>query len=370
MVDATNTSQPKQQLAAGRACVLFASLCTLALMSGCGQESVEQAPVVRPVKIMTIGDAAAAGTRELPGTVRAVQHADMGFEVSGRIIEFRVKEGQRVKQGEVLARLDDRDYQASFDQAKASYRKARSDLQRSERIYKEDPGAISTSKIDADRKAVEVAEASLRKAEKAVEDTTLRAPFDGLAARRLVEDFQNVQAKEPVVVLQDISVLEIEVSVPERDFARGNIDRSVEEVTQRAKPRVELSSLPGRSFPARVKEFATRADPVTRTFQVRLSFDPPDDVSILPGMTARVTVISQGEGGTLLPSHATFADANKRPHVWLIDKQTMKARAAPVELGQLTGDAVQIVGGLSPGDQVAVSGVAQLREGMQVRRHE
>lgn len=347
-----------------------AILCTVVLVSGCGQEPVEQAPVVRPVKIVTIGDAGATSIRELPGTVRAVQHADMGFEVPGRIIEFRVKEGQRVKQGEVLARLDDRDFQASLDQSKAAHRKAQSDLQRSQRIYQEDPGAISTSKIDADRKAVEVTEADLRKAEKAVEDTVLRAPFDGIAARRLVEDFQNVQAKEPVVVLQDNSILEIEVGVPERDFARGDVNRTPDEMTRRAQPRVEISSLPGRTFPAKVKEFATRADPVTRTFQVRLSFDPPDDASILPGMTARVIYNAQGEGGTQLPSHATFADANNQPHVWLVDKATMKVRAAPVELGKLTGDEVQIMGGLSPGDQVAVSGVGQLREGMEVRRHE
>ncbi len=369
-MDATNTSHPQRHVAARRTYFLFASLCTLVLISGCGQEPVESAPVVRPVKIVTIGDAGATGTRELPGTVRAVQHADMGFEVAGRIIEFRVKEGQRVKQGEVLARLDDRDYQASFDQAKAGYRKAQADLQRSERIFKEDPGAISTSKIDADRKAVDVAEADLRKAEKAVEDTVLRAPFDGLVARRLVEDYQNVQAKEPVVVFQDISLLEIEVGVPERDFAGGDVNRTAEELTQRAQPRVEISSLPGRSFPARVKEFATRADPVTRTFQVRLSFDPPDDASILPGMTARVVYNVQGVAGTRLPSQATFADADNKPHVWLIDKATMKVRATPVELGKLTGDEVQILGGLSTGDQVAVSGVGQLRDGVQVRRYD
>jgi RND family efflux transporter MFP subunit len=331
---------------------------------------VEQPPVVRPVKIVTIGEDGSTSTLELPGTVRAVQHADMGFEVAGRITEFLVKEGQRVNKGEVLARLDDRDFQASLDQAKAAYRKAQADLQRSQRIYKEDPGAISTSKIDTDRKQVDVAEADVRKAEKAVEDTELRAPFDGFAARRLVEDYQNVQAKEPVVVLQDVSLLEIEVGVPERDIARGDRNRTADTMTRIVQPRVEISSLPGQTFPARVKEFATRADPVTRTFQVRLSFDPPAGASILPGMTARVTYNAPQEGGTRLPSQATFADADKKPHVWLVDEATMKVRAAPVKLGELTGDEVQITEGLSPGDQVAVSGVGQLRDGMQVSRYE
>jgi RND family efflux transporter MFP subunit len=322
------------------------------------------------VKIVTIGDAGAAPTRELPGTIKAAQNADMGFEVSGKITEFLVKEGQPVEKGDVLARLDARDYQADLDQTKASSRKAQADLQRSLRIYEEDPGAISTSKIDADRKSVDVAEAQVRKAAKAVEDTVLRAPFEGLMARKLVEDFQNVQAKEPVLVLQDISGLEIQVSVPERDMTRASTRTTNEEMTQRVQPQVQISSLPGRSFPARVKEFATSADPVTRTFQVRLTFEPPDDVAILPGMTARVIVKVVRDDTIRLPSHATFADADGNPNIWLLDSETMKVQRAPVKLGELTGNEVEILEGLEADDQVVISGVNQLREGTQVRRYE
>jgi len=353
-----------------RIALLIAILWSVVFTSGCGEEPVQQAPVVRPVKIVTIGATGDAPTRELPGTIKAAQNADMGFEVPGKITEFLVKEGQRVEKGDVLARLDDRDYQADLDQIKASSRKAQSDLQRSLRIYEEDSGAISTSKIDADRKSVEVAEAQVRKAEKGVEDTVLRAPFDGLIARKLVEDFQNVQAKEPVLVLQDISHLEIAVSVPERDMTRGSTTRTAEEINQRAQPQVQISSLPDRSFPARVKEFATSADPVTRTFQVRLIFEPPDDVAILPGMTARVTLTVVGDDKIRLPSHATFADADGNPNIWLLDSETMKVQRAPVKLGELTGNEVEILEGLAAGDQVVISGVSQLREGTQVRRYE
>ncbi|MDH3690392.1 MAG: efflux RND transporter periplasmic adaptor subunit [Gammaproteobacteria bacterium] len=353
-----------------RRITLLIAVWSIGFASGCEKEPVEQAPVVRPVKIVTIGETGEATTRELPGTIKATQNADMGFEVPGKITEFLVKEGQRVEKTDVLARLDDRDYQADLDQAKASSRKAQADLQRSLRIYEEDPGAISTSKIDTDRKAVDVAEAQVRKAAKAVEDTVLRAPFAGLMARKLVEDFQNVQAKEPVLVLQDISQLEIEVSVPERDMTRGATKRTVEEITQRAQPQVQISSLPGRSFPARVKEFATNADPVTRTFQVRLTFEPPEDVAILPGMTARVTVKVVRDDKIRLPSHATFADADGKPNVWLVDPESMKVQRRPVALGELTGGEVQIIEGVAAGDQVAISGVSQLREGAQVRRYE
>ncbi len=339
-------------------------------IAACGEQPVKEEPVVRPVKIRVIEGDGAARTRELPGTIRAAQHADMGFEVSGRITEFLVKEGQQVAKGDVLARLDARDYQANLDQVNASLRKAQSDLSRSERIYQEDPGAISTSKIDSDRKAVEVAQAQVAKEQKAVDDTELRAPFDGLVARRLVEDYENIQAKQAVLVLQDISSLEIEVGVPERDVARKSASRDSSELTRRVEPRVQISSVPGRSFPARVKEFATTADPTTRTFQVRLIFEPPENANILPGMTARVTYNVASDGAIRLPSHAAFSDPEGAPHVWLVDPATMKVKRQPIKLGGLVGGEVEIVQGLEAGNQVAISGVSQLREGMQVRRYQ
>ena len=195
--------------------------CTLAFVAGCEKEPPAQPEVVRPVKMLTIEGAGAVSQRAYPATIKATQQADMGFEVPGRIVEFLVNEGQIVEKGALLARLDDRDYQAELEKALANQRKAAADLNRSLSIYRQDKGAISKGTIESDRRAKEVTDAALRQAEKAVEDTLLRAPFDGLVARKLVEDFANVQAKEPVLILQDISQLEVEVSVPERDISQG-----------------------------------------------------------------------------------------------------------------------------------------------------
>ena len=340
------------------------------LAAGCSEEIVEEAPVVRPVKMIEIGGPESGATRELPGTIRATQSADISFQVGGRMTSLLVTEGEDVVEGQELARLDPRDFQADFDQADAAFRKAQSDLNRSERIYQQDPGAISTSKIETDRKAVEVAEAALRKAEKAVEDTVLRAPFDGVVARRMVDEFQNLQPQEAVLVLQDLTSLEIEVSVPERDVAQSERRRNPEQTTRQIRPRVQVSSLPDFEFPARLVEFSTTADPATRTFQARLTFDRPDNQNILPGMTARVTYNAVSETGVRLPSNATFADASGNANVWVVDNATMTVSQRAVTLGNLTGDQVDVLTGLNAGDLVAVSGVSQLREGVQVRRYE
>jgi RND family efflux transporter MFP subunit len=340
------------------------------ILIACEKAPVEEKPIVRPVIIQTMGAAGLMGRQEYPGTIRAFQHAEMGFEVHGRIIEFRVKEGDEVTQGEILARLDDRDYQAQLKATQASLRKAQADLTRSLNVYKEDPGAISKETIDRDRRAVEVDQAQVEVAQKAVEDTELRAPFAGRMARKLVEDFQNVQAKEPVLILQDTSTLEIEVNVPERDMVHVDPNRSKEEITASIQPEVFVSALPDRSFPARIKEFATTADPVTRTFAVRLLFDNPRGVTILPGMTARVRITIDRERAWSVPVTAAQADDSGKPYVWKVDPDTMTVSRVPVELGDMSGDRVYVDSGLAEGELVAVSGVAELREGMKVRRYE
>jgi RND family efflux transporter MFP subunit len=324
-------------------------------------------PVIRPVKAHTIGKADAAARREYPGSIRAFQHADMAFEVGGRIEEFYVREGDDVVQGEVLARLDPRDYEADLKAAQANLRKAESDLRRSKNIYKEDPGAISTETIDTHQRAVDVSKANLAVSQKAVDDTKLRAPFSGRMARKLVEDFQNVKAKEPVLILQDTSTLEIEINVPERDVAGAPIDREREGVQKRTEPEVIVSALPDLKFPAWIKEFASAADPVTRTFSVKLNFKNQGDVNILPGMTARVQVTVNPERAWSVPVSAALADDGGKPFVWKVDSQSMAVSRAPVELGDMFENRVLITAGLEEGDMVAISGVNQLRDDMVVR---
>jgi RND family efflux transporter MFP subunit len=352
--------------------VAVIGVCLNLAVAGCGGGEVEEKPVARPVKILTIGGPNSAEWREYPGTIKAAQTAEMAFEVPGRMIERPVKEGEFVRKGTVLARLDDRDYVAKLDVSKANLRKTQADDRRGQSIYKEDPGAISKEQLESYRRAVEVTEAELRVSQKAVEDTVLRAPFDGVMARKLVDDFANVNAKDPVLVFQDTSYLEIQINIAERDITGERRKETDEQVTARLKPEVVVSSIPNRSFPARVKELTTEADPVTRTFQATLIFDNPKDAEIFPGMTAKVRVkLSRLRGYAdriAIPANVTLADDTGNAFVWLIDPSSMTVRRAPVDLGQLFGSEVEVKNGLSDGDKIAASGLHHLREGMTVRQ--
>jgi len=217
---------------------------------------------------------------------------------------------------------------------------------------------------------VDGSKGSLAQAQKEVDDTLLRAPFNGLAARRLVEVFQNVLAKEPVLLLQDIEFLKIEVSVPERDFSRTSRNVPLAQLNAEANPRVMVSSIPDREFPAQVTEMATAADPITRSFVVTMAFENPDDINVLPGMTARVIVDPLREPGVWLPTHAVVADSGADPFVWMVDPESMAASRHSVQVGEMRAGSIEVTEGLDDGDLVAVSGVRQLQEGQRVRRFE
>jgi RND family efflux transporter MFP subunit len=348
--------------ASGAACV------AAALAVACSEEAPPEKPVARPVKIFTVEDAGATRTLEYPGQVEASQHADLGFEVPGQIIEFPVDEGQEVEQGQVLARLDPRDYQAELDTQLARERAAQAEYERYRILFEKE--VAPEQDFDRARRNYEVTQARVRQASKALEDSVLRAPFSGVVARKLVKDFRNVQAKEPVLILQDDSGRQFVVNVPERDWVyarRGDPQGG----SRRLKPRVIVSNYPDREFPAELKEVATTADPATRTFAVTLSFDADPDVNVLPGMTAKARIdrpLRDFGGAFAVPARAVVQDQGEEPYLWKLDPGSLTVSRATVSVGELSGDLIEVSSGLSPGDEIVTSGVHQLREGMQVRR--
>jgi RND family efflux transporter MFP subunit len=322
--------------------------------------------MVRPVKMMTIGAGAAGGEREYPGRVRAAEEIQLSFEVPGRVVELNAREGSSVTAGTLLAALDPRDFEADRDRVLARRNETRADYQRNRALYERD--AISLRDLEVVRRQFEVAEANLRQAQKAVDDTRLYAPFAGKIASRLVETQENVTAKQPILVFHDDSSLEIRASFPESDFLRIRDIGSVEEMTARLQPRVEISAAGGLSIDAWVKELRGTADPVTRTYDVTLGFTPPAGQSITSGMTARVVIAMQGAAGTLLvPATAVVSNAEGQSLVWIYDETGGVVNAREVVIGLLTGDEIEILSGLEDGDTIAILGANQLTEGMHVR---
>lgn len=338
------------------------------ILAACSEPVVQQENVARPVKMVTVEGPEAAPSIEYPGVLSASQSTEIGFEVSGKIIEFPVREGQQVAAGDVLALLDPRDYQAKLNRAQARLDAATADYNR----YKElvEQGWVSQQRFERETLSHEAALADFQTAEKALQDSTLRAPFAGNIARKIGDNFQNVQAREPILEIHDVSSLEIDINIPEQDFVRVERGLSTEEITRRASPMVIIPTAPDQPIPARVKSFTTTADPMTRTFGVTLAFNPPQGLNLLPGMTARIRITpSRGDLGRAsirVPATAVLADDDGNAFVWRYDAATAAVEAVPVEVGRLIGNEAEIISGLSPGDRVAISGISSLRAGMKV----
>jgi len=284
--------------------------------------------------------------------------------------ERQVEEGQIVAAGQVVAKLDPRDYQAGRDRARAQRDTAKSDYDRYSIAY--EAGAVTQQDLSRAKGQYDVSQADLNVAKKALEDTELRAPFAGRIAKRLVDDFANVQAKQAVMVLQDESSLELRVNVSERDWVKGSAGLTRDQITKLIRPRVRITSLGRRLFPGYLKEMSNSADPLTRTFQVTFGFVSPDDVNISPGMTGSVIVeqhrVSASETeGMAIPLDLVIADPNGNPFVWVVDPASMRANKRPVELGELYGANANIAGGLSVGDRIVASGVNSVTPNMLVR---
>lgn len=333
------------------------------LLKGRGAEE-ETEPPERPVKLMTVTGAAMSERRVFPGRLKASQTVELAFEVSGRLQELPVREGDVMERGQLVARLDQRDFQNQVAADQARFDKAQADLSRYEELFEEE--MIAASELEVKQTDFEVTRAALEVSRKALEDSEIRAPFDGILARRYVENLEQIQAKEIVALYQDQDNVEIIIDVPESVVARA----PQYDVTFSA----QFS--PERIFPMELKEFATQADTVTKTFAATLIMPRPEGVPILPGMTVSVNVdleriVQDERSAYLIPLTAIIYDAEDRSAaVWVFDESKGVVESREVETLGVTGELVEVTSGLEDGDEVVIAGASFLFENQKVRRFE
>ena len=350
--------------------LLAAAVAAVFLYKGRRSRADDAPPPVRPVKSAVVGAPKSLAPLHFPGVVDAAAGVSLSFEVSGRIVEFPAVRGRHVEAGAVLARLDDRDYSNEVANAEAALAYAESNFQRMETALAKN--AVSQDEYAGARAGADKARAALAIARKALGDTVLRAPFAGVVSDTYADNFDTVSPSTPVLKLQDVTALDLAVSVPESYVLSAP-------AAARAKFAFSASfdSLPGRAFPVRVKDAARIADPVTQTYRATFSLDAPGDVEILPGMTCTVSAsvpdhdLREIAGDRLaVPFSAVGAAADATPFVWRLDPNgdgTYTARRASVALGARAGESIFVESGLAAGDRVAAAGVTVLTEGRVVR---
>ena len=338
---------------------------SLLLATGACGRGAESPPteVVRPVASMVLGSAERRGL-SFPGTVQASERADLAFRVPGSLVALPVNEGDYVRRGRLLARLDPTDYDLTFQEARANYDQAEANYQRYKRLYERE--AVSLAELEGHRARRDVSKARMDQADKNVSYTSLRAPFSGLIGRRFVENFEDVQAKEVILSLQSVDTVEIVINVPERVLALTQSREGLELAAT-------FPAAPGSEFPLWLKEIAAESDPRTQTFAVTFAMHQPDELNVLPGMTAEVWArqvmenLSQEDQSFLVPATAVFVSEAGEPAVWVLEND-QTARLRTVEVGQLVApDRIQVLDGVVAGERIAIAAVSQIRDGMTVR---
>lgn len=340
------------------------------LLPACSQPPAETPP--RPVKLLTVGSVSAGPRVELAGEVRARVESRLGFRVGGKLVERPVEVGERVVAGQVLARLDPRDFQlarqaaaSQRDAAEQEVSRARADMTRLESLRRQ--GYVSAAEIDRARVALAAAEAAREQAgslssleENRLGDATLRADAAGVIVGVQADVGEVVSPGMPVLVLARDGAREIAVEFPE--------DRAP--LAKAAKAQAFLWANPAERFPATLRELAAAADPVTRTFRARYSVQAPAGAFAL-GQSATLVLDVPADprlaaaGVVRLPTTALVA-AQGASLVWVYDPNASIVRRTPVKVAGMDGNDI-LVAGLPDGAQVVVAGTHTLKEGQPVR---
>jgi RND family efflux transporter MFP subunit len=352
------------------------------------------------VEVASVSERAAGTSASVltgKGYVTARRRATVSSKVTGKVIEVNVEEGMAVREGQVLARLDDstlqaalRLYRAQLEAAKQQIpesevrlEQARVQLQRQERLRKEGlntPNDIDNAKAEVDslvariasaQETVKVAESQIAMQQTAIDDTVIRAPFSGIA---LSKDAQPGEMVSPVSAgggftrtgistIVDMSSLEIEVDVNESYINRVSAGQPVTAV---------LDAYPGFEIPASVIAVVPTADRQKATVLVRIGFKKLDP-RILPDMGVGVTFLREADASaasqsaaqsvTLVPQGAVKTDSGTT-FVFLVNGQTVERRA--VKIGGTDGDRVEVLAGLKGGDRIVIAPPTDLAAGKQI----
>lgn len=338
-----------------------------ATLAACSKTEAPPEPV-RAVKVMTVGTSAIQSGSEFSGEVRPRVESRLGFRVAGKIIKRQAELGQHVKAGDVLAQLDPQDYRLAADAARAQVAAATTnrdlaaaDFKRYEALRSQN--FISGAELERRETTLKAAQAQLEQAQAQLASqgnqakyTALVADVSGVITAIEAEPGQVVSAGTPVVRIAQDGPRDVVFSVPEDKVGVLKVGTDVG-------VRLWAANAP---LAGKIREVAASADPVTRTYAVKVSLE----ADAQPPLGATVTVLPQalshaGAAVIKLPTSA-LRQEGKGTAVWLLDKSTMTVKVQPVQIASADGNEAIVAAGLQPGMTVVSAGVHVLSPGQKV----
>lgn len=340
------------------------------LLAGCGAKTAE-APQVRPALVFKIGDGASVDAEVYPGEVRARVEADMAFRIGGKIITRLVDQGATVRQGQPLASLDPQDVKLAADASRAQVNATKAEYDFAEAEAKRfktllDKNFISQSAYDAKVNARDAAKARFESAtaQAAVNSNqtsyaTLVATQDGVVTQVTAEAGQVVAAGQPILRIANPREKEVSIFVSESRIGEFRDSNKLRQMF------IEVSSAPGKRYPAKVREIAAAADPTTRTYPVRVSFVQADE-NVRLGMTANVAFVGATAATQLAVPLAALYQQGDKTLVWVVGADN-KVKPRAVTVVRFRETSALITGPLKAGELIVAAGVHKLQDGQQVK---
>jgi len=333
------------------------------LLSACSTQAPQETEAsARVAKLLKVSKTNSGTFLNYPAIINSKQLSNLSFQTGGVVNELSVVEAQKVKKGDVLAKLDQRDAQAGLKSARAQFDNAQAEYQRAVNLMKED--AIAKTTLDQRKSQRDVSKAQLETAQKALQDTVLVAPYDGAISKVAIKKQQSVQAGNVAISILGSGGLQATINLPSSIMAKA----------QKTKPATDsylvLDSASDQHIPIVFKEADLEADAASQTYAVTFSFDAPAGLNILPGMNAVVwfkdpSEIASSVDKIRIPLTAVATDG-KQKYVWVVDKTSMKVSKRDIVIEANVGTDIGVISGLESGETIVSAGVSVLSEGMQV----
>jgi RND family efflux transporter MFP subunit len=343
-------------------------LVTVLLLDGCQRETEASPPEIRPVRTVTVEKREVGETVSFTGRIEAEIETRLSFRIGGRMIERSVNVGDQAEPGQVVAKLEPqnelnalRSAQAAVMAAQAQFTEAQSNYERQKFLLSRDVASrVQYERAEQSRDTagaqLDAAQAQLRVAEDHVGDTELKADAGGIVIATAAEPGEVVQAGQLIIRVAPKGGRDAVFDAP------GQVLRSAPR-----EPRIEVSLTddPGVTTVGRVREISPQADPVTRTFEVKVGLtDPPQAMRLGATVTGRMQLDTSP---TIEVPASAMTEFDRRPAVWVVDPSALTVSLRNIDVLRHSPATVAISNGLEPGEIVVTAGVQALHPGQKVR---
>jgi membrane fusion protein (multidrug efflux system) len=314
------------------------------------QADEKKVPAV-PVEVATVGRKEISASYGGTASLEAPAEAQVVAKGSGVVLQILVEEGDEVKAGQVLARIDPDRPRLEMERARATVRKLENNYRRSKELLASK--LVSAEASEQIRYDLESARAGYELAQLELSHTNIVAPISGVIAQRMIKPGNLIALNAPAFRIVDISRLEAVLNVPERELATLEAGMPL---------RMVADAVPGRVFEGRVDRISPVVDPGSGTFRVVTAFEGGG--LLRPGMFGRIEIVYDQRKDALTMPRIALLDDEGEPAVYVV--RDNKAVRTPVELGYVNGELAEVLSGVKEGDEVVTAGKVAIRDGSSV----